>query len=109
MTEQTYIAIAVDDEGQVWKDHFGIAPYYYLYDRDGKLVEKRPNPHGGETEQPHSSPRHITELLADCTVFIAGLTGLYQEFVERTGVEVVTTDRRTPEAALAAYLNEKNA
>ncbi|NDJ75914.1 MAG: hypothetical protein GYB65_06620 [Chloroflexi bacterium] len=102
------IAIGIDDQGQVWGGHFGIAPRYAIYDRGGTLVETRVNPYGagqGQKQQHHDNPQWIVDLLPECGVFIARRMGKPQ-MVEALGIRAVLTAEQTPSAALAAFLAE---
>lgn len=100
------IAVGVNKEGTVWEGHFGMSPQYYIYDASGSRVETRTNPHGVDQpeEKEHGSPQETLDLLADCKVFIASVTGYYIVQVQRSGVEVVTTTATDPDAAVTAYL-----
>lgn len=108
MSNEGLIAIGVDKDGNVFNEHFGMAYAYNIYNHDGVLFEIRDNPVGvgqpGETE--HSDPIQTLDLLNDCTVFIAKVTGPYYYQVERSGVNVVMTEETEPEAALRAYLRD---
>ena len=106
MNTERRIAIGVSEEGKVWTEHFGIAPYFQIYDTGGRLLKTRPNPASmaENQEQDHSNPLHVEDLLNDCQVYIAGLTGHYLAFQERRGIEVMTTAETDPLAALQAYL-----
>ena len=109
MTESKLIAIGVDQKGQIWGGHFGIAPQYNLYDRAGKLVEERQNPYGagsGEHKH-HDSPKLIVDLLPDCGVFIARRMGggSKKKLVKNLGVEIVLTEKKDAQIAVKAYLS----
>lgn len=106
MSTEERIAIGVNEDGAVWAEHFGIAPYFQIYDTGGRLLETRPNPASmaENQEQGHSNPLHVEYLLNDCQVYIAGLTGYYMEFVEKRGIRVLTTSETDPLTAIQAYL-----
>ncbi len=104
-----YIAVAVDEEGKVWGGHFGMAPTYFVYDRRGRFVESRSNPHGarrGQKVTHHDDPRLIVNLLPDCDVFIGRRMGetSRKRLVQNLGVEPVLTDSRDPTEAVQVYL-----
>ncbi len=104
-TDRPYIAIAIDDAGQLWDDHFGEAPYFAIYDRGGILIETRSNPYSpthGTEQKKHGDPQQIIDLLPECGVFIAASMGLPQ-VVQSRGIEAVLTTEETPLAALQAY------
>lgn len=111
MSETKYIAIGVDQNGKVWRGHFGMAPCYRLYDRSGNLMEERQNPYGaggGGKHAHHDNPLLIVNLLSDCSVFIANRMGdaSKQKLVQDFGIETVLTEEKDPQAALSAYLNQ---
>lgn len=102
-----YIAIATNADKSLWQDHFGIAPHYQIYDHDGTFIEMRVNPHGvGQPNAPeHSNPQVIQDMLGDCDVFIAKLTGHYEAQMTKTGVQVIITEASTPEDALQQFFS----
>ena len=109
MTEKTSIAIGVDQNGQVWDGHFGMSPHYYIYNRSGKLVEKRLNPYGAAAnkQKHHHNPVLIVDLLSECGIFIARRMGdkNKQLIVEKMGVIPFITTEKDRTAALQACLN----
>ena len=107
MKEKRLIAIGADDEGRVWMGHFGISPYYLLYDAASTLHEKRLNPYGpklGEHKH-HDSPGQIVELLSDCSVFIGHKMGNKERLTEQYRITAVLTDERDPASALQEFLH----
>jgi len=111
MTEGNNIAVAVNKKEKLWTGHFGIAPYYYIYDRDKNLVEKRLNPHGsGHSHHSHhdddNQPKMIKEILRDCNVFIGKRMGekSKQKLAEKLGVTTILTKETDPSKALEEYL-----
>lgn len=107
MADEGLIAVGIDSEGNVFNEHFGMAYAYRIYNREGILFEIRDNPLGmgqpGEVE--HSDPIQTLDLLNDCNVFIAKVTGPYYYQVERSGVNVVITEADDPDEALQAFLS----
>jgi predicted Fe-Mo cluster-binding NifX family protein len=101
-----YIAVATQDDNNLWQDHFGIAPQWKLYNHEGDFVETRTNPHSAEADNApeHSSPQAVQDLLGDCDVFIAKLTGHYEAQMTKTGVQVIITEANTPEEAVQQFL-----
>lgn len=102
------IAVAINKQGGIWGDHFGLAPQYAIYDAQGQQIEIRVNPYGvGQPdEKEHGSPQETLDLLHDCSVFIATLTGHYPAQVQRHSVEVITitTEESDPDKVVADYL-----
>lgn len=108
------IAVAVSEDETLWGGHFGMAPVYYIYDRQGQLLEKRPNPYGarrGEKHVHHDDPQRIVKLLSDCRTFVGKRMGeaSKQKLAQNLGVETFLIRAETPEKALQAYLQTKNA
>jgi predicted Fe-Mo cluster-binding NifX family protein len=72
------IAVGVDEKGKIWKGHFGIAPYFLIYDADKNFIEKRLNPYGTAAagkHNHHDNPKLIIGFLDDCNVFVAKRMG----------------------------------
>lgn len=105
MNKRKAIAIGVDDEGQVWQAHFGMAPWYYLFDGQGELIERRANPYA-QTGKHHDDPMRIVDLLPECGVFVARRMGgrSRRRLAESLGVEPVLTEATDPQQAVRGYL-----
>ena len=105
MSEREAIAVGVDDEGQVWQAHFGMAPWYYLFSQQGELVERRANPNA-QTGKHHDDPVRVAALLPECSVFIARRMGgqSRRRLAESLGVQPVLTEKTDPHQAVWAYL-----
>ena len=105
MRNVSRIAVGADEQGALWEEHFGISPFYHLYDTAGVLMEKRPNPHasGGH----HGNPTLIVELLEECGVWIARTVGRKQEAEER-GIRVIITQATTVDDAVSEYLRSQS-
>ena len=105
MSERENIALGVDDEGQIWQAHFGMAPWYYLFDRQGELIERRANPYA-QTGKHHDDPMRIVALLPECSVFIARRMGgrSRRRLAESLGVQPALTEATDPHLAVRAYL-----
>jgi hypothetical protein len=99
-----YIAVAVGpDEDLLWDDHFGEAPCYLIYTRDGQLAERRANPYWRPDEEFHTGPAKIVALLADCDVFVARHMGNGVQVLRQVyGVSPFITNETRPQAALDA-------
>ncbi|NOX65798.1 MAG: hypothetical protein GXO85_08355 [Chlorobi bacterium] len=111
MNTKDNIAVAVNKNTKLWPGHFGISPYYYIYDRDRNLIEKRINPHGaGHTNHSHhdddNQPKMIKEILNDCDVFIGKRMGekSKQKLAEKLGVTTILTKETDPIKAIEEYL-----
>jgi len=108
MPEKPFIAIGVTkDRAGVWAGHFGMAPFYFIYDQQGQLVEVRPNPHGaGSGQGHHDDPRLIARLLSDCRVFIGRRFGheSQHKLARNLGVQPVSTAAKTPGEAIQQFL-----
>ena len=44
MEDKKLIALGANSEGKLWSGHFGIASFYYVYNREGMLLEKTRKP-----------------------------------------------------------------
>ena len=111
-SRRSFIAVAVDEQGQVWSGHFGMAPMYFIYDQQGNLRERRSNPYGacrGEKHQHHDDPRLIVNLLPECGVFIGRRMGeaSRRKLAQNLGVEPVLTQEQDPTEAVRIWLNAK--
>jgi len=105
MTEQKTIAVGVDDEGLVWQAHFGMAPWYYIFDWRGELIERRANLYA-QAGRHHDDPVRIADLLPDCSVFIARRMGgkSRRYLAESLGVRPVMTETTNPHLAVRVCL-----
>ena len=105
MNEREMIALGVDNEGQVWQAHFGMAPWYYLFDGQGELVERRTNPYAQRGKH-HDDPGRIVALLPECSIFIARRMGgrSRRRLAESLGIQPVLTGATDPHQAVLAYL-----
>jgi NitT/TauT family transport system substrate-binding protein len=110
MQGKSYIAAGVTKNQQrIWAGHFGMAPFYYIYDQQGQPVEIRPNPHGaGQGQGHHDDPRLIARLLSDCRVFIGRRFGQesQRKLAQNLGIQPFATDAKTPEEAIHYYLEQ---
>jgi len=108
MNEREIITIGVDKEGQIWKAHFGMAPWYYLFDRRGELVERRANPYAQKGKH-HDDPVRIAALLPDCDVFITRRMGEQsrRRLTKSLGILTALTGATDPHQAVRAYLGEQ--
>ena len=110
MENKKLIALSVNPEGKLWNGHFGMASFYYVYDREGILLEKRENPYSakpGVKHEHHDDPNLIVAFLADCSTFIARRMGeeSRQKLASKLGIETVLTKEKEPESALKEYLS----
>jgi hypothetical protein len=105
MNERGIIAVGVDDQGQVWQAHFGMAPWYYLFDGQGELIERRANPYARTKH--HDDPVAIVALLPECTTFIARRMGEQSrnQLTTSLRIEPALTTATDPYQAVQAYLD----
>jgi len=105
MNKRGIIAVGVDDQGQVWRAHFGMAPWYYLFDEQGELIERRANPYA--RTQHHDDPVAIVALLPECTTFIARRMGEQSrnQLTTSLRIEPVLTAATDPYQAVQAHLD----
>lgn len=103
-----YIAVGIDKDDNLWKGHFGMAPYYNIYSTSGEKIEKRKNPYGAGNgnHEHHDNPKLIVKLLNDCKVFIAKRMGQEskRKLLEMFGITAILTDADETERALTKYL-----
>ena len=106
MNKRGTIAVGVGDEGQVWQAHFGMAPWYFLFDRQGELVERRANPYAQKSKH-HDDPLRIAAHVPDCDVFIARRMGEQSRhrLKESLGIQPVLTRATDPHQAVRAFLD----
>ncbi len=104
MNSKNKIAIAIDEDGQIWKGHFGIAPYYLIYDNNKSFIEKRLNPYGAKSEKHshHDNPKLIINFLSDCKIFVGKRMGRESEIKlkQNFGIEAFLTDIAEPETVI---------
>jgi predicted Fe-Mo cluster-binding NifX family protein len=104
MNNNNKIAVAVDEDGKIWKGHFGIAPYYLIYDDEKTFAEKRQNPYGAASEKHthHDNPKLIIKFLSDCKIFVGKRMGQESriKLKQNFGIEPFITDIADPETAL---------
>ena len=110
MEKKRLIALGTNPEGELWNGHFGMASFYYVYDREGNLLKKRENPYSakpGIKHEHHDDPELIVAFLADCSTFIAHRMGeeSRQKLASNLGIETVLTKEKEPELALREYLS----
>ncbi len=108
MSDRKYIAVGVGkDEKSIWVGHFGISPFYYIYDDNGNFLEKRVNPYS--KGQHHDDPNLIVNFLNDCKVFVARRMGeeSRRKLVENLNIETYLTKTKEAEAAVKEYLAPK--
>lgn len=100
------VAIAMKNEHELQDDHFGQAPFYRVYELQGKshiFVEKRSNTHHGTHK--HEKAREIEEILGDCNVWIGRQMGKKSvQYLTDIGITTFQTTETEPEKALHAYL-----
>ena len=107
MSEQaarSAIAVAVGKDGRVWKSHFGMAPFYWIFDAEGHLLERRENPHARKRHP--DDPGRIVDLLPECGTFIGRRMGdeSRRRLAGSLGVKPMLVTEEDPLAAVRAYL-----
>ncbi len=110
MDKKNKIAVAVKNNSAMWKGHFGMSPYYQIYDLNGNFLEQRENPFGlGKEKKHHDNPKLIIDLLKDCNIFIAIGIGekSKRKLIENLGVIPVITKSKSPIEAVKEYLSKK--
>ena len=101
------IAIAVNKNENIWYGHFGISPYFLIFDNSGKLKDKRINPHGaGHSQLYHDNPKLIIESLNDCDVFVGKKMGAKGKNIlaEKFGIKTILTKENNVKLFLKNYL-----
>jgi hypothetical protein len=105
------IAVGTDEAGEIWSDHFGIAPYYLLFDDTGTCIDRRCNPYATNadgTTKHHGNPRLIIELLKGSTTWIGkriGEGGDARRYIaEQAGIEIVPTESENAAEAVQTYV-----
>jgi len=103
--ERETITVGVDNEERMWKAHFGMAPWHYVYDRRGEFVERRANAYALQGKH-HDDPMRIAALMPNCSVFIARRKGdqSRRQLAESLGVQPVLTEATDPHEAVQEYL-----
>lgn len=108
------IAVGVGKTDMMWKGHFGISPIYKIYNREGKFIEERVNPHGAGHDHNHDhdhgddQPKVIKELLHDCSTFIGKRMGEESKLklAKKLGIETMLYKTNDPVEALNTYLGK---
>jgi predicted Fe-Mo cluster-binding NifX family protein len=106
------IAIGVNKANNIWKGHFGISPFFQVYNRDGELIETRVNPHGSGENHKHShdenQPLLIKEILSDCSTFIGKRMGEGSKLklAQKLGIETILVETNDTTEALKSLLEK---
>jgi hypothetical protein len=108
MTNKPYIALAVNHNGRVWQGQFDMAPQFYIYDREGYLLEVRENLREDDrfAALANRQPLMSIRALDDCGTFIGRQTGPYSITVSG-GAELFISTESTPPAAIQDYLTRR--
>ncbi len=107
-----YIAIAINKMDKIWAGHFGMAPFFLIYNRDGEQIETRINPHGAGEGHKHNhgddQPILIKEILNDCYTFIGKRMGEDSKLklAQKLGIETVLVETNEPAEALNKFLGK---
>ncbi|WP_198018141.1 methyltransferase domain-containing protein [Hippea jasoniae] len=103
------VALGVDvDKKTLWSKHFGMSPYYLVFDRDGNFIREVENPFAKQKKH-HDDPSLIVELLDDVFLFIAKAMGQKsrQRLTNEFKIETLITDKNSVDDAIAYYLDVK--
>ena len=94
-----YIAVGINKADKVWHGHFGISPYFQIYNREGEVIDKRINPHGVGNGHKHEhgddQPFLIKEVLHDCKIFVGKQMGEGSKLKlsQKLGIETILTEK----------------
>jgi predicted Fe-Mo cluster-binding NifX family protein len=108
------IAVGVNKADKIWAGHFGIAPYYQVYNTDGEMIEKRMNPHGAGQGHKHDhgddQPLLIKEILTDCNIFIGKQMGEESKLklAKKLGVKTILTEKSDPQEVVNEVISKIN-
>ncbi len=106
-----YIAVGVNKLGKIWHGHFGISPYFQIYNQNSEMIEKRINPHGAGQGHKHDhgddQPFLIKEILHDCNIFVGKKMGEGSKLklAQKLGIETVLTENTEPQEVVKEILN----
>ncbi|OJF77485.1 MAG: hypothetical protein BKP49_00375 [Treponema sp. CETP13] len=79
------IAMGLDKNKDLQKDHFGQSFYFKIYDYSGKPIELRGNPFY-EWHQ-HANAKEIQQVLPDCQIWVGSAMGARsQEYLKSAGI-----------------------
>ena len=107
-----FIAVGVNKLDKIWHGHFGVSPYFQIYNAGGELIEKRINPHGlgHQGKHTHGDEQHllVKEILHDCKIFVGKKMGegSQQKLSQKLGIETVLTEKTDPEEVVKEILNK---
>ena len=93
------IAVGINKANKIWHGHFGISPYFQIYNREAEVVDKRINPHGAGNGHKHehddNQPFLIKEVLYDCNIFVGKQMGEGSKLKlsQKLGIETILTDK----------------
>jgi predicted Fe-Mo cluster-binding NifX family protein len=107
-----YIAVGVNKLDKVWYGHFGVSPYFQVYNGNGEMIEKRINPHGVGQEGKHThgdeQPLLIKEILQDCKIFVGKKMGKGSKLKleKKLGIETILTENIEPQEVVKEFLDK---
>ncbi len=105
------IAVAVKEDGKIFKGHFGSAPKYFIFNEAGKLLEEVLNPHDPrKTKVHHDSPNLIKELLVGVDVYLGLKFGekSKQKLISKFGIVPVVANSDVPLEAVENFIKTTN-
>lgn len=106
------IAVGVNRLDKIWHGHFGVSPYFQIYNAVGEIVDKRINPHGIGHEGKHiyDDDQHllVKEILHDCKIFVGKRMGEGSQLKlsQKLGIETVLTEKSEPQEVVKEILNK---
>jgi predicted Fe-Mo cluster-binding NifX family protein len=79
------IAIGLDENKKLQKNHFGQSCYFEIYNFSGKSIELRGNPF--YLMHQHANAKEIQKVLPDCQIWVGIAMGARsQEYLESAGI-----------------------
>lgn len=108
-----YIAVAINKGDKIWAGHFGIAPYFLIFNEEGEIVDKKTNPHGAGAGHKHDhgddQPILIKEILSECSIFVGKQMGegSKKKLAKKLGIKTIITEKSDPQEIIKEILEKK--
>ncbi len=102
------IAVATaKDKKSLWPGHFGVSPFYSIFDEEGNLIETRENPFSKDKH--HDDPFKVKEFLSDVSTFVGKNMGQKsrKKLTEKLKVRTMLVDAEDIYDAIKYYLDAK--
>ncbi|WP_198014770.1 methyltransferase domain-containing protein [Hippea sp. KM1] len=103
------IAVATGkDKRSIWKGHFGMSPFYSIFDNDGNLIEQKENPYA-KGDKHHDDPNLIVNLLDNVYLFIAHNMGKKsrEKLTKELGIKSLLVDTEDIYSAIDYFLQAR--